>query len=161
MEHDLIVLTLQKIGQINLHFAKHITNLVYGKKILAQAFTEISQLITFIQQETGVSIKIAAAAAAYDSAVEIKRKTSEHNIEILIPGHSDFPLGLKYIDKPPVLLYAKGNTALLNNSPAVAVIGAREASSYSAGFASSVAEKLVQHDYVVVSGLFPSSGPVL
>lgn len=74
---------------------------------------------------------------------------------LLIPSTSpEFPQLLKNNLKKngcPVLLYAKGNIALLNQ-PSVAVVGARSASEISLNFTRKISSKLAKEGKVVVSG---------
>ena len=74
---------------------------------------------------------------------------------LLIPSTSpEFPQLLKNNLKKngcPVLLYAKGNIALLNQ-PSVAVVGARSASEISLNFTRKISAKLATEGKVIVSG---------
>lgn len=72
----------------------------------------------------------------------------------LIPvTSSDYPVALKKNLKygSPILLYAKGDTALLNE-PSVAVVGSRSAQKISLEFTDAVARSAVAQGKVVVSG---------
>jgi DNA processing protein len=65
---------------------------------------------------------------------------------------SDYPAALAAIPDPPPLLYARGHASLLAR-PAVAVIGARNASAVGRKMARLLAEGLGAEDVIVVSGL--------
>lgn len=64
----------------------------------------------------------------------------------------DYPAALRSIADPPPVIYARGHLALLER-PAVAVIGARNASAAGRKIARQIAEGLGRADVVVVSGL--------
>jgi DNA processing protein len=66
----------------------------------------------------------------------------------------DYPGRLKEIWNPPYLLYASGHrNAFYKTDQAVAVVGARKASSYGLKQAAAIAEELGRRDVTVVSGL--------
>ncbi|WP_108669703.1 DNA-processing protein DprA [Peribacillus acanthi] len=67
---------------------------------------------------------------------------------------SDFyPSRLKNIYNPPWVIYAKGNISLLENDRALAIIGSRKPSEYGKEVVASLAPKLIQKNYTIVSGL--------
>ena len=70
----------------------------------------------------------------------------------LLLGRGLYPSLLAELDDAPPLLIAKGNLALLDR-PAVAMVGARNASAAACRFARSLAHDLGQEGLVVVSGL--------
>lgn len=63
-----------------------------------------------------------------------------------------YPALLKEIANPPLVLYVKGDPALLN-TPALAVVGARAATSYGQKIAGEISAGLACHGFTVVSGL--------
>jgi DNA processing protein len=67
-------------------------------------------------------------------------------------GDRDYPELLKYIPDPPGILYYAGDIALASK-PAIAVVGARKATSYGKWAAYGFAKKLAEYDVVVVSGM--------
>jgi DNA processing protein len=64
----------------------------------------------------------------------------------------DYPETLAAIADPPPLLFVKGDTARLS-APAIAIVGARNASSNGRRFAEEIAGQLGEAGFVVVSGL--------
>ncbi len=64
----------------------------------------------------------------------------------------DYPPLLAEIADPPPLIYVRGDTAMLSR-PAVAVVGARNASANGRRFAEEIAADLGAQGYAVVSGL--------
>jgi DNA processing protein len=67
-------------------------------------------------------------------------------------GEPDYPCRLQMIDDAPPLLAVRGQTAVLH-LPAVAVVGARNASAAGLRFAERLARDLGAADFAVVSGL--------
>src|SRR5207237_7616065 len=67
-------------------------------------------------------------------------------------GQGLYPRLLSELEDAPPLLMAKGNLSLLDR-PAVAMVGARNASAAACRFARGLAHDLGQRDLVVVSGL--------
>lgn len=64
-----------------------------------------------------------------------------------------FPPLLREIADPPLVLYIKGDATLLSRRPALAIVGARAATSYGQKIAADLAGSLTRHDFTVVSGL--------
>ncbi|MCA0401187.1 MAG: DNA-processing protein DprA [Proteobacteria bacterium] len=86
---------------------------------------------------------------------EIRREmaaASRLGIRLIASGDPDYPERLLEIDGPPPILAVAGDVALLNR-PAVAIIGARNASATGRRMAARFAEGLAQAGYIVVSGL--------
>jgi DNA processing protein len=71
---------------------------------------------------------------------------------LLFLGTPDYPALLSGTETAPPVLYARGDLALLDR-PAVAIVGARNASAAGTRFARQLALDLAEADYVVVSGL--------
>jgi DNA processing protein len=63
-----------------------------------------------------------------------------------------YPAPLAAVDHPPPMIYAKGNTALLNR-PGIAIVGSRNCSSAGHAFARQLASNLGDAHLVVISGL--------
>ncbi len=71
---------------------------------------------------------------------------------MVVPGDAHWPESLDALgDSPPVLLWARGDTALLRR-PGVAIVGARAATGYGEHVAMEFAAGLCARDVVVVSG---------
>ena len=71
---------------------------------------------------------------------------------LLFLGAPDYPLPLAALPDPPPVLWARGRGAVLGR-PAIAIVGARNASSLGARMARKLAEGAGYHGLVVVSGL--------
>lgn len=67
-------------------------------------------------------------------------------------GEADYPPVLRHMDAPPPLIAVKGEAAVLQ-LPAVAIVGARNASLAGIKFARRLAAELGREGYAVVSGL--------
>lgn len=90
---------------------------------------------------------------ALENGIDVKMQDElyQNNVEFVTFYSKNYPELLKEIDGKPFLLYYIGNASLFN-SPCLAIIGSRKASSYgrrvTQGFARRLAEK-----YTIVSGL--------
>ena len=71
---------------------------------------------------------------------------------LIFIGTPAYPALLAALDSAPPVLAARGDTGLLDR-PAVAIVGARNASAAGVRFARQLANDLAAHDLVVVSGL--------
>jgi DNA processing protein len=78
---------------------------------------------------------------------------SHRSIEIIDIHSNLYPERLSAIDDPPLVLFANGETSLLRQNGAVAIVGARKASNKSLTMAYSIARFMVHAGCVVVSGL--------
>lgn len=65
---------------------------------------------------------------------------------------SDYPALLRQIPDPPLLLFYQGNLSLLHQ-PCLAIVGARDASTYARKVCEKLVPPLVAADYVIISGL--------
>ena len=103
--------------------------------------------------------EIAAAAGATDyttcpeALVLSELKSGRANgARLLIWGQAGYPAALNDLDDAPAILWALGDTALLNR-PLIAMVGARNASSLGTRMAKQLAAELGAAGYTVVSGL--------
>jgi len=90
-----------------------------------------------------------AAGKEIDAALEWVAQPGNH---ILTLADAAYPQALLSAADPPVLLYAKGNVALLNR-PAVAIVGSRNATKQGEANAAAFAQALAAAGLTVVSGL--------
>ncbi|HEX9786533.1 MAG TPA: DNA-processing protein DprA, partial [Candidatus Binatia bacterium] len=74
------------------------------------------------------------------------------NARLVAYGEDGYPPLLREIDSAPPLLCLKGDTSLFS-LPAVAIVGARNASALGRKFARQLAAELAQAGYLIVSGL--------
>ncbi len=92
-------------------------------------------------------IKLFSQAQAEDEIATCHKA----KVKILSYLDLDFPNLLKNIDDCPPVIFAKGDTKLLNK-PTVAVVGSRNASANGLRFAYKIAKNLSENDQVVASG---------
>ncbi|TKF94992.1 DNA-protecting protein DprA [Vibrio lentus] len=74
-------------------------------------------------------------------------------IEVIPYGSADYPLSLRLINKPPTVLYYRGNLDLLSNLPGVAVVGSRQITSNGSEITRRITNMLVENNLIIVSGL--------
>lgn len=72
--------------------------------------------------------------------------------EIIAFADQDYPASLRDINDPPLVLTVSGNKQILG-LPAIAIVGARNASTHGMQFAKKIASDLVSAGLIVVSGL--------
>jgi len=94
------------------------------------------------------SIKVCSKAAAERELARLH----ELGAQILPLGGPDYPARLANVPDAPPLLFARGNTHLLDR-PAVAIVGARNASANGRKLAREIAGELTRRDLLVVSGM--------
>ena len=101
-----------------------------------------------------------ASAAGVDSYTVCPVEVARHEIaqarvagaRMLCFGDAEYPVALMDLPDAPPVLWVQGDTALLNK-PAIAMVGARNASSLGLRMARRLAETLAEAGFVVVSGL--------
>lgn len=73
---------------------------------------------------------------------------------IPIPFYSsNYPKLLLEVFDPPAVLYCKGNSMLLQKNKKIAIVGSRNATSYSQKCIEFILPELISHDITIVSGL--------
>lgn len=87
-----------------------------------------------------------------DAPQRIREACRRHGVTVLVPGDAAFPVGLEDLKSPPVVLYARGNPALLQGR-LVTVVGTRRATPYGRRTAGRIAAAVARAGGVVVSGL--------
>ena len=102
----------------------------------------------------GVGPKTAAAlhAARHLDVGLIYRRAEALGVRVIAPSSPDFPIALKSIYDPPIVLYVKG-TVLPGDLLAIAIVGARRCSIYGQTQAERLASDLARSGFTVVSGL--------
>ena len=92
----------------------------------------------------------------------IERVSNEHvydiikycklnNIRIITPEDSEYPVNLRYIENPPIALYARGRE-LDNSAPTIGIVGARQSTEFGQKAAYSLGAKLALAGFTVISG---------
>ena len=74
------------------------------------------------------------------------------NRHIITIADPDYPLALKNVPSPPMILYVEGDVSLLN-SPQIAMVGTRNPSYYGKRYAHSLAAELADSGLTITSGL--------
>ena len=80
------------------------------------------------------------------------KKAAEQGADVITFFDERYPMALKEIFDPPVLLYVRGTLPPAEN-PAIAVVGSRMASDYGMRMAKSISKDLAAAGVVVVSGM--------
>lgn len=83
---------------------------------------------------------------------ELHRQTLEQGISMLGWGDADYPEALRQIADPPLVLYYRGDTALMGR-PQIGVVGSRNATRAGLDNAHSFARALSERGYLITSGL--------
>jgi len=108
-----------------------------------------------LREVMGLSEKQRRAVAAASSLLPAVRAEEERLAKLggvcICHTQAEYPEKLLHLTDPPPLLYAIGDIALLQKR-AIAIVGARAASSYGRRVAFSLAQELARH-LVVVSGM--------
>lgn len=86
-------------------------------------------------------------------AEEIISECLALNIDLLTIYDDKYPESLKNISDPPVLLYVKGSFPIMENVPAIGIVGSRRPSNYGAKMAEKLAESLSNRGFIIVSGM--------
>ncbi|MBO4284538.1 MAG: DNA-processing protein DprA [Clostridia bacterium] len=78
---------------------------------------------------------------------------SAHGISILTWFDEDYPASLREIEKPPAILFLRGDRSLISSTKTVGVVGTRTPSDYAARMTFDIATDLATVGAVVVSGM--------
>lgn len=97
-------------------------------------------------------ITLEAVSVALKQATEIYYSSKAKNIVVLAITDQNYPAALKNIPDPPLVLYAKGNIAALQEKM-VAVVGTRNVSAHGREKTISITKDLATRGFVIVSGL--------
>lgn len=84
-----------------------------------------------------------------DKYIEYMEK---EKIDIIAISDEEYPQQLKIINDHPMYLYTKGNIELLRKK-SIAMVGTRNCTSYGKKVAHDMANKLVDNNFIIVSGL--------
>lgn len=91
-----------------------------------------------------------------DPAAHLAQWEAQGGDNFWTPADPDYPALLFEIADPPPLLYYRGRTELaqaVQTVPSVAIVGTRQPSDYGQRWTRRIAQQLVQHGVIVVSGL--------
>ena len=108
-----------------------------------------------ILTEAGISARIAQAIAAFDQWKEVEAELEQLarlNARLVTQTDTEYPERLRQIHDPPPFLYIRGSFAPQDDL-AIAIVGARTASTYGRKMARELAHELAGCGVCVVSGL--------
>ena len=90
---------------------------------------------------------------AWAKTEEQLNRTDTVDIEIFSYHDQEYPDRLRTIPDPPAVLFVKGNSAGLNATRSLAIVGTRQPTTFGEKVAQTSAQTAVEYDFVVVSGL--------
>ena len=139
-----------RIARLRLIRSESVGPATYAQMIVrfGSAEAAVEALPQLAARAGGRPLRIAARDAVEREIETVERFGARH----LFIGESTYPALLAEIDTPPPVLIVAGDLALLQR-PAVALVGARNASASACRFARQLALALGQAGQVVVSGL--------
>lgn len=108
-----------------------------------------------VLEQNGISDKIRQKILLHPSEKELERaflKAKEKNIKYVTMNDELYPERLRYIASPPYAIFYKGNLPE-SEKKSVAIIGARECSSYGREFAEEYARELASAGVQIISGM--------
>lgn len=103
----------------------------------------------------GISHELARRVASRhgsDDAREESSRCQQHDVHLVGWHDPSYPLGLRHLDDPPILLYRQGEYRP-NDQLAVAIVGTRHATHYGRRMAEQLAVGLAARGVTIVSGL--------
>jgi DNA processing protein len=116
-------------------------------RLFSASLTELEAagLSAAAAQSLALGKSLELASAEYDHA-------REEGATIIVQGDSEFPRRLLEIYDPPLVLYLKGDTEIIDK-PGVAVVGTRHPTPYGIGMAERLACDLAAHGLIIFSGM--------
>jgi DNA processing protein len=106
-------------------------------------------------ESTGIQA-VSAQSIATGKSAELAReemaRTAAAGVTVLSPEDSCYPVRLKEIYDPPLVLYVRGNPEVLKE-PGIAMVGTRHPTPYGSGMAERLACDLAAQGLVIISGM--------
>lgn len=84
---------------------------------------------------------------------DIEQSLSKAKVHALSIDSPDYPQLLKHIYDPPVILFCRGNLALLKHTHTLAIVGSRQHTHYTPQALNYLMPHFAQHQLTIVSGL--------
>lgn len=112
----------------------------------------LTQLTTILPKKLAVQLRAPQSKQMFHAIETALEWGATSNCHLVTWADANYPNALKQIYDPPVLLYVKGDLGCLHK-PNVAIVGARDASSYGLEVAGQLAFDFAQAGWCVVSGL--------
>lgn len=144
---DKIILSLLEIPNIG---RKTVQAFLYACDTVPTDSSKIRQLLMQIRPKLEDNISLNVIDASIDEAESLLTQMKQSGIYVLTG--EDIPERVRTIKDPPVILFAKGNLKILQDS-SIAVIGTRNPTKEGETIAKKFGKSLALRDYVVVSGL--------
>ena len=141
---------------IALRLVRGVGNVTYRQ--LLDRFTsprEILRTSPAMLTEAGISARIAQAIVAFDQWKEVEAEVEQLarlNARLVTQTDAEYPERLRQIHDPPPFLYTRGSF-VSQDDLAIAIVGARTASTYGRKMARELAHELAGCGVCVVSGL--------
>lgn len=86
-----------------------------------------------------------------DHIYDVIKYCKLNGIRIITPEDAEYPTNLRYIENPPVTLYARGRI-LDNSAPTIGIVGARKCTEFGQKAAYSLGARLALSGFTIVSG---------
>jgi len=146
------ILTLLKIPKFGRKTVATILNSIEFKPQnlpeLRECIFDVSQKIKRINTPEMTIIE-----SANQKALDIIDMSYSEGVEIIPLGSDKYPKRLLNIEDLPVILFAKGNTKILNIDKNIAIIGTREPTDFGQKCGEAISKQFVESNFVVTSGL--------
>lgn len=98
-------------------------------------------------------LRAALADKTLDEAYRIKRYCEEYGVEILFWKDRNYPICLRGLMDPPILLYIRGRIPDFDEELSIGVVGTRTMSEYGKRMAYKIGYELASGNILVVSGM--------
>jgi DNA processing protein len=115
----------------------------------------LSAPINKLTRVNGIGERIAGNIVNWHQTFSIEdelKKIEKHSIEFITILDEEYPVNLKAIYDPPIILYIKG-TLVPSDKNAIGVVGTRRATNYGRESAAKLSRQLAQAGVTIVSGL--------
>lgn len=90
-------------------------------------------------------------------SIEMLSKSEADGIVSIAYGDSNYPKRFKQLKDPPVLIFAKGDTSILNFDRIVGIVGTREPTAYGTRCSHAIAMTFAKNGFAIASGLAKGS----
>lgn len=101
----------------------------------------------------GQKLTVRDADVAFQQADQVIAESSKHDIQIICISDDLYPIQLREIDDPPVIIFVRGNRSVLIQSDSIAIVGTRQPTDFGEKSAHRIAGHLAEEGIAVVSGL--------
>lgn len=151
--------TISDIARVHLHWAltHGVGPKTFGKLLiqLGDPAAALGASASTLETVRGIGREKADTVVRSRDAVNVDSEiaaAAEHGVRIICREDDEFPIGLKDIADPPIVLYVKG-TLRPTDAVALAVVGSRNCTIYGSEQARRFGELLAGAGFTVVSGL--------